>query len=58
MSFYEANFKEEFKMPIWKTVKTSELTPLIDQSPILDAQLFSKFLTRWKSVGFYTEPHH
>jgi thioester reductase-like protein len=52
MSFYEANFKE-FKMPIWKTVKTSALTPLINQSPVLDATLFSKFLAHWKSVGFY-----
>ncbi|EPB93060.1 hypothetical protein HMPREF1544_00134 [Mucor circinelloides 1006PhL] len=53
MSFYEGNFKENFKMPIWKTEKTSAMTPIIAKSPVLDANLFSKFLARWQSVGFY-----
>lgn len=53
MSFYETNFKEAFKMPIWETSKTSAMTPLISQSPILDSTLFTKFLQRWESVGFY-----
>ncbi|KAF1806067.1 hypothetical protein V8B55DRAFT_1592110 [Mucor lusitanicus] len=53
MSFYEGNFKENFKMPVWKTDKTSAMTPIIAKSPVLDADLFGKFLTRWQSVGFY-----
>lgn len=53
MSFYETNFKEAFKMPLWETKKTSTLTPLISQSPILDSNLFTKFLKRWENVGFY-----
>ncbi|KAI7904874.1 uncharacterized protein BX663DRAFT_431462 [Cokeromyces recurvatus] len=53
LSFYEGNFKEAFKMPIWQTKKTSALTPIITKAPILDANLFSKFLARWQSVGFY-----
>ncbi|CEP11935.1 hypothetical protein [Parasitella parasitica] len=53
MSFYEDNFKGSFNMPVWKTEKTSALTPIISQAPVLDADLFSKFLTRWQSVGFY-----
>ncbi|KAG2233416.1 hypothetical protein INT48_007446 [Thamnidium elegans] len=53
MGFYESNFREAFNMPIWETKKTSALTPLITKSPILDANLFSKFLTCWSSIGFY-----
>lgn len=53
MSFYEANFQEAFEMPVWETKKTSTLTPIIANSPILDSGLFGKFLTRWESVGFY-----
>ncbi|KAK4510075.1 uncharacterized protein ATC70_006244 [Mucor velutinosus] len=53
MSFYEGNFKENFKMPVWKTEKTSAMTPIIAKSPVLDADLFGKFLARWQSVGFY-----
>ncbi|KAI9485924.1 MAG: hypothetical protein EXX96DRAFT_592819 [Benjaminiella poitrasii] len=53
LSFYEGNFKEAFKMPIWETKKTTALAPIISKSPILDANLFTKFLARWQSVGFY-----
>ncbi|KAG2211209.1 hypothetical protein INT47_006328 [Mucor saturninus] len=53
MSFYEANFQEAFEMPVWETTKTCNLTPIIADSPILDSKLFSKFLNRWESVGFY-----
>ncbi|OBZ90412.1 Linear gramicidin synthase subunit D [Choanephora cucurbitarum] len=54
ISFYEANFKNShFKMPIWKTEETQMLAPVIDRSPVLDAQLFRKYLTHWQSVGFY-----
>jgi thioester reductase-like protein len=52
VSFYEASFKG-FKMPIYKTIESSALSPLINQSPVLDATLFRKFLAYWKSVGFY-----
>lgn len=54
MSFYEDSFKGSFKMPTWETKKTSTLTPLISKSPILDANLFNKFLSHWSSVGFYS----
>ncbi|CAO3642661.1 unnamed protein product [Cunninghamella blakesleeana] len=55
MGFYETNFMEEeaFKMPVWKTTKTSTLAPILDKSPIIDTCLFSKFLKSWQSVGFY-----
>lgn len=53
MSFYEGNFKENFKMPVWKTEKTSAMTPIIARAPVLDADLFGKFLARWQAVGFY-----
>ncbi|KAI8091211.1 uncharacterized protein B0P05DRAFT_484698 [Gilbertella persicaria] len=53
MSFYEASFKNPFKMPVWKTEKTSSLAPVINDSPVLDASLFTKFLSHWQSVGFY-----
>jgi thioester reductase-like protein len=53
MSFFEANFNESFKMPIWKTEHTAETAPVINDCPIVDANLFSKFLTRWETVGFY-----
>ncbi|KAI8355141.1 hypothetical protein BD560DRAFT_484452 [Blakeslea trispora] len=54
MSFYEANFKSSsFNMPIWQTEKTKVLAPVIDAAPVLNAQLFRKYLTHWQSVGFY-----
>ncbi|RCI06324.1 hypothetical protein CU098_001493, partial [Rhizopus stolonifer] len=53
MSFYEANFTSFFKMPVWKTEKTSALAPTINDSPVFDANLFSKYLSHWQSVGFY-----
>ncbi|KAI9483645.1 MAG: hypothetical protein EXX96DRAFT_648358 [Benjaminiella poitrasii] len=53
LSFYEANFSDTFKFPIWQTKKTAVVAPIIDKSPVLDANLFSKFLNRWQSVGFY-----
>ncbi|GAA5802331.1 hypothetical protein HPULCUR_007795 [Helicostylum pulchrum] len=54
MSFYESNFREAFKMPVWETKKTSAMAPLITKSPILDTNLFSKFLTHWSTIGFYS----
>lgn len=53
MSFYETNFKEAFKMPVWKTEKTSGMAPVLGKAPVLDTALFSKFLNHWQSVGFY-----
>ncbi|KAI9477981.1 MAG: hypothetical protein EXX96DRAFT_483709 [Benjaminiella poitrasii] len=54
LSFYETNFKgDSFKMPVWQTEKTSVVAPVISKSPILDADLFGKYLARWESVGFY-----
>ncbi|KAI8987327.1 hypothetical protein BDF20DRAFT_814613 [Mycotypha africana] len=53
ISFYETNFKKAFKMPVWKTEKTSTMAPVIQKSPVLDSTLFGKFLARWQFVGFY-----
>ncbi|KAI8886999.1 acetyl-CoA synthetase-like protein [Backusella circina FSU 941] len=53
MSFYEDNFKNSFKMPIWKTEKTVRIAPILEKSPVLDTSLFTKFIGHWKSVGFY-----
>ncbi|KAI8636352.1 hypothetical protein BD408DRAFT_448490 [Parasitella parasitica] len=54
MPFYQDNFsKESFRMSVWRTEKTSAFTPIISKSPVLDADLFSKFLNHWKTVGFY-----
>jgi hypothetical protein len=53
MSFYQDHFKQLLNMPVWKTEKTMGVTPIIGESPVLDAALFSKFLGRWASVGFY-----
>lgn len=53
ISFYEANFRGDFKMPIWETKKACALSPFLSKSPILDANLFRKFLTHWSSVRFY-----
>jgi thioester reductase-like protein len=38
---------------IWKTEKTREITPIIENAPVLDVKLFSKFLNYWESVGFH-----
>jgi len=53
MSFYQETFKDSFKMSEWKTEKTCALTPTISQSPVLNTDLFSRYLNYWKSVGFY-----
>ncbi|GAN04860.1 L-aminoadipate-semialdehyde dehydrogenase [Mucor ambiguus] len=57
MSFYQETFKDSFKMAKWKTEKTRALTPIISQSPVLNTDLFSRYLSYWKSVGFY-DPFH
>jgi thioester reductase-like protein len=53
MAFYEDNFNNSFKMPIWKTEKTIRIAPILEEAPVLDTRLFSKFLNHWESVGFY-----
>lgn len=53
VGFYLDDFKEPIKVPVWKTEKTQALSPIISKSPVLDANLFGKFLKRWQSVGFY-----
>ncbi|KAI9478296.1 MAG: hypothetical protein EXX96DRAFT_570312 [Benjaminiella poitrasii] len=53
LSFYESNFSDAFKFPVWQTKKTAVVAPLIKDCPILDANLFAKYLKRWQSVDFY-----
>ncbi|KAL0092096.1 hypothetical protein J3Q64DRAFT_1819684 [Phycomyces blakesleeanus] len=55
MSFYENNFNESFKMPIWDTRKTISSSATLKMSPIFDVSIFSKYLSHWESVGFYNE---
>ncbi|KAL0144958.1 hypothetical protein V8B55DRAFT_1569449 [Mucor lusitanicus] len=50
-------FKDSFKMSEWKTEKTRALTSIISQSPVLNTDLFSRYLSYWKSVGFYDPSH-
>ncbi|KAL9553202.1 hypothetical protein MBANPS3_003393 [Mucor bainieri] len=57
MSFYQKMFKDSFQMSEWRTEKTCALTPIISQSPALNADLFSRYLSYWKSVGFYNPSH-
>jgi thioester reductase-like protein len=53
IAFYEDIFKKSSIIPIWKTEKTREITPIIENAPVLDVKLFSKFLNYWESAGFY-----
>jgi hypothetical protein len=53
IGFYQENFFQSLKMPVWETKKTAIVTPIIDKAPIIDSKLFSKFLDRWQSIGFY-----
>ncbi|KAG2196144.1 hypothetical protein INT47_006490 [Mucor saturninus] len=53
LNYYEQNFNESFKMPIWETRKTASLIPNIKKTPIVDASSFIKLLKYWESVGFY-----
>ncbi|KAL7325927.1 hypothetical protein PS15p_208343 [Mucor circinelloides] len=57
MSFYEVNFKGSFRMAVWKTEKTRALAPILSQSPVLDINLFRKYLKHWELVGFYKPSH-
>lgn len=53
MAFYEDSFKKDFKMPVWQTKNTCKFTPVLAKSPIINSDLFEKYLNHWKSVGFY-----
>jgi thioester reductase-like protein len=53
LAFFTDNFKAEFKMPLWITKNTTAMAPILAKSPTLSSSLFSKFLKRWETVGFY-----
>jgi thioester reductase-like protein len=53
ISFYESNFSESLQMPTWKTDKTRQVSTSINSSPVLDLDLFKKYLNHWQSVDFY-----
>lgn len=53
LSFYGNNFKNASKLPSWKTRKACAISPLLSKSPVINNELFSKYLNHWKSIGFY-----
>ncbi|KAI8388609.1 uncharacterized protein BYT42DRAFT_560672 [Radiomyces spectabilis] len=53
LSFYQAYFKNFRSLPVWKTDKTCNMTPVLDKAPVLDSQLLGKYLGYWFEVGFY-----
>lgn len=53
LGFFEAKSKNSITMPIWETEKTVALIPGLNNTPILDVDLFKKFLLHWESIGYY-----
>ncbi|KAG0174801.1 hypothetical protein DFQ28_004462 [Apophysomyces sp. BC1034] len=53
MSFYEGNFKGAFTMPIWETDKSQKASSHLQNAPLLNASLFTKYLGFWQKAGFY-----
>jgi thioester reductase-like protein len=54
LAFYEDSFKSGFRMPYYQTKKTCKMAPVLGQSPMIDSELFKKYLHHWQSVGFYS----
>lgn len=53
MGFYEKSFGTGFVLPEFVTTETIKTTPTLNESPAFDADLLSKQLQYWSSVGFY-----
>lgn len=53
ISFYEQIFNNSMEMPEWKTDKTRSLTSTLEGSPVINPDMFRKYLSYWKSIGFY-----
>lgn len=54
MSFYEANFVDEaMLMPVWETKQTVKIAPMLKQAPAFGPDLMNKYLSYWRSIGFY-----
>lgn len=54
MGFFEANYSESgLAMPEYLTENTVKTTPVLAESPAFNANLMSKQLKYWESVGFY-----
>jgi chaperone required for assembly of F1-ATPase len=51
LAFYEDSFKSGFRMPYYQTKKTCEMTSVLGQTPMMDSELFKKYLHHWQSVG-------
>lgn len=54
LSFFQAKLDTVYQRPIyWETEKTAKLIPRLNDTPVLNLDLFKKFLTHWSLVGFY-----
>ncbi|KAI9031705.1 hypothetical protein CLU79DRAFT_694195 [Phycomyces nitens] len=56
LSFYKNNL-DNSETRIWSTSKTCCLCPLLEETPVFDANLLGKYISYWKSVGFYKDKY-
>ncbi|RCH90806.1 hypothetical protein CU097_011041 [Rhizopus azygosporus] len=52
LSFYKTNLTDSFKMPVWQTERTREVSPTLNKAPAVDPILFKKCLEYWEQKGF------
>ncbi|KAI9030908.1 hypothetical protein CLU79DRAFT_785955 [Phycomyces nitens] len=55
LDFYENSFRNISEAQVWSTSKSSYLCPFLKDVPAFDINLLSKYISYWKSVGFYKE---
>ncbi|KAI8879659.1 acetyl-CoA synthetase-like protein [Backusella circina FSU 941] len=50
LPYYESMLESSGEMPIWETDNTRQVAPTMNHIPLLDSNLFKKFLVHWNSV--------
>ncbi|KAI9030909.1 hypothetical protein CLU79DRAFT_361249 [Phycomyces nitens] len=55
LPFYENNQGHFSEPQVWSTKKTSYLCPLLIEAPSFGACLLEKYISYWKSIGFYKD---
>jgi thioester reductase-like protein len=51
LPYYESMMEGNGEMPIWETDNTMLIAPTMNHIPLLDCNLFKKFLLHWQSVN-------
>ncbi|KAL0073850.1 hypothetical protein F4703DRAFT_1781406 [Phycomyces blakesleeanus] len=55
LPFYETNSSDYSGRQVWSTDRSCRLCPFLNEAPTFDSRLLKKYISYWKSVGFYKE---